>query len=243
MLKKILVASAVLVVLMMFMIPSGADPTDVVLDQQVELELPGTFELIDANHDESAEELRFKLGMKTYQEGKFIVTGNLEASKNGHWVAVETTVVPFEWSPEHKSMELVFQSGSIRKQRLSGPYRVSLSLKAGSWELPMQVVGFSPKYNWRSFSSEDKDVDGEITNVSNAKRAVETWAQYKNIKLGKLIGVNYNYDRWQLDYKERFGKIIRFLVSPKGSVELLKINKNFRGDKQFNLNSMKETAE
>jgi hypothetical protein len=54
--------------------------------------------------------------------------------------------------------------------------------------------------------------------------------------LGKLQGINYNYDHWQLDYKESFGRILRFLVNSKGSVELLKIKKSDPGvdwDKQL----------
>lgn len=226
MLKKIFIALVVLTVLMMFMIPSGANPTEVVLDQQVELEIPGNFSLVDSNHDQLAEELKFIIGMKAYQEGQFIVTGNLEGMKSGHWVALGTTVVPFSWAPDNRFIELTFHSGNIRKQRLSGPFRVTIGLKSGNWELPAQVVGFSPKYNWNIFSSEGEVETGDITTISKAKRAVETWAAYKDIKLGKLLGINYNYDQWQLDYKENFGRITRFLVSSKGSVELLKIKKS-----------------
>ena len=70
--KKILVASAILIVLMMFLIPTGAAPTEVVLDQQVELEVPGSFTLVDNNHDNLSEELHFSIGLKAYQEGQFI---------------------------------------------------------------------------------------------------------------------------------------------------------------------------
>ena len=211
---------------MMFMIPSGAAPTEVMLDQQVELEIPGSFNLVDSNHDQLAEELQFVMGIKAYQEGQLIVTGNLEAMKNGQWVAVGTTVLPFAWTPDHRFIKLTFHAGNIRKQRLSGPYRVIISLKSGSWELPAQVAGFSPKYNWNIFSTEGEVEVGEITTLSKAKRAVETWAAYKEIRLGKLLGINYNYDQWQLDYKESFGRVLRFLVSSRGSVELLKINKS-----------------
>lgn len=223
--KKILIASALLIVLMMFMIPSGAAPTEVVLDQQVELEVPGSFNLVDSNHDKLIEEIQFNIGLKAYQEGQFFVTGNLEAMKNGHWVAVGTTVLPFVWSPTHRLIQLTFHTGNIQKQQLSGPYRVCLGLKAGDWELPAQVAGFSPKYNWDIFSSAGEVEVGEISTLSKAKRAVEIWASYKDIKLGKLEGINYNYDHWQLDYKERFGRTFRFLVSSKGSVELMKIKK------------------
>ncbi len=223
--KKILVASAILLVLMMFLIPTGAAPTEVVLDQQVELEVPGSFTLVDNNHDNLSEELHFSIGLKAYQEGQFIITGNLEAMKNGHWVAVGTTVLPFVWSPTHRLIDLTFHAGNIKKQQLSGPYRVMVGLKAGDWELPAQVAGFSPKYNWNVFSSDGEVEVGEITTLSKAKRAVETWAAYKDIKLGKLKGINYNYDHWQLDYKEKYGRTFRFLVSSKGSVELMKIQK------------------
>lgn len=223
--KKILIASAILIVLMMFMIPSGAAPTEVVLDQQVELEVPGSFELVDTNHDKLAEEVQFNIGLKAYQEGQFIVTGNLEAMKNGHWVAVGTTVLPFVWSPTHRLIQLTFHAGNIQKEQLSGPYRVTVGLKAGDWELPAQVAGFSPKYDWNIFSSSGEVEVGDISTVSKAKRAVEIWAAYKDIKLGKLEGIDYNYDHWQLDYKEKFGRTFRFLVSSKGSVELMKIQK------------------
>ncbi len=229
--KKILVASAILIVLMMFLIPTGAAPTEVVLDQQVELEVPGSFTLVDNNHDNLSEELHFKIELKAYQEGQFIITGNLEAMKNGHWVAVGTTVLPFVWSPTHRLIDLTFHAGNIKKQQLSGPYRVSVGLKAGDWELPAQVAGFSPKYHWNVFSSDGEVEVGEITTLSKAKRAVETWAAYKDIKLGKLKGINYNYDHWQLDYKEKYGRTFRFMVSSKGSVELMKIQKtNPAGD-------------
>ncbi len=224
--KKILVASAILIVLMMFLIPTGAAPTEVVLDQQVELEVPGSFTLVDNNHDDLSEELHFSIGLKAYQEGQFIITGNLEAMKNGHWVAVGTTVLPFVWSPTHRLIDLTFHAGNIKKLQLSGPYRVRVGLKAGDWELPAQVAGFSPKYDWNVFSSDGEVEVGEITTLSKAKRAVETWAAYKDIKLGKLKGIHYNYDHWQLDYKEKYGRTFRFLVSSKGSVELMKIQKN-----------------
>jgi hypothetical protein len=229
-LKKILVASAILIVLMMFMIPTGAAPTEVVLDQQVELEVPGNFSLLDADHDQLAETVKFSLALKSYQEGQFIVTGNLEAMKNGRWVAVGTTVVPFTWSPDHQLIELNFHAGNIRKQKISGPYRVTVALKSGDWELPAQVAGFSPKYDWKIFSNTGDLKVGEITTLSKAKRAVETWAAYKDIRLGKLQDVDYDYDHWQLDYKESFGRVTRFLVSSKGSVEVLKIKKTNPGE-------------
>jgi hypothetical protein len=235
--KKIFIASAILIVLMMFMIPSGAAPTEVVLDQQVELQVPGSFSLIDTNHDNLAEELQFNLEMKAYQEGQFIVTGNLEAMKNGHWVAVGTTVLPFMWSPNNRLITLVFHAGNIKQQRLSGPYRVIVALKAGDWELPAQVAGFSPKYNWNQFSGDDEVEVGEISTLSKAKRAVETWAAYKDIKLGKLEGINYDYDHWQLDYKQSFGRVMRFMVSSKGSVELMKIKKPNQGIADWNQKS------
>jgi hypothetical protein len=235
--KKIFIASAVLIVLMMFMIPTGAAPTEVVLDQQVELEVPGSFNLVDTNHDGLAEELQFDIGLRAYQEGQFIVTGNLEAMKSGHWVAVGTTVLPFVWSPTHRLIELTFHAGNIQKQRLSGPYRVTVGLKAGDWNLPSQVAGFSPKYNWNAFSGDAEVEVGEISTLSKAKRAVEIWAAYKDIKLGKLEGINYNYDHWQLDYKESFGRTFRFLVSSKGSVELMKIKKTNPGEDWNKLSS------
>lgn len=225
MLKKILFAAVALVILMFFLIPSGASPTDVVLDQQVVLEVPGNFELVDKNHDQKNEELKFNIGIKAFQESQFIVTGNLEAMKDGHWVAIGTTVLPLQWSPEHSRIELTFHASTIREQQLSGPYRVMISLKAGDWELPSQVAGFSPPYQWNIFneSGDITEKNGEISSLAKAERAVETWADYNKIKLGKLTGMDFNYDQWQLDYKERFGKISRFLISPEGSVKVLNI--------------------
>jgi hypothetical protein len=222
-LKKTLVIMIVLIISLMFIIPSGAGPAEVVLDQPVELVIPGTFALVDENHDQKAEALKFILALKAYREGQFIVTGNLEGMKNGQWVAVGTTVVPFQWTPEHSEVELTFHAGNIKKLMISGPYRISVGLKQEDWELPEQIAGFSPKYSYQDFGSEGSLNHGAITTLSEAKRAAETWARYKAIKLGKLMGIYYDYDQWQVNYQTGSNGILRFLVSPRGSVEMLKI--------------------
>lgn len=224
MVKKILIFGAVLILFIALMTPGGADPSDVALDQQVELGVPGTFELVENNQDQKAEAIQFKLGVKAYREGDFIVTGNLEGNRNGDWVALATTVVPYQWSPEHNQLELKFPTGNILKYKISGPYRVVLSLKEGDWELPAQVVGFSPKYSISSFSNATAVNSGAITTVSQAQRAAETWADFQDINLGKLERVNYNYDRWELEYRDRSGEAFRFLITPQGKVDLMRIN-------------------
>lgn len=223
MFKKILIFGTLIIIFITLMTPGGADPTDVALDQQVELEVPGTFEVIDDNQDQKAEAIRFKLALKAYREGNFIVTGNLEGNRNGEWVALATTVVPFQWSPDHNQLELKFLAGNILKYKIPGPYRVVLSLKEGDWELPAQVVGFSPKYSLSTFSNALAVNSGTITTISQAQRAAETWAGFQNIRLGELKRVNYNYDRWELEYKGRSGETLRFLITPRGKVELMRI--------------------
>ena len=226
MLKKIGIFVVILIVGMLFMLPSGANPTDVMLDQQVELGVPGVFESVDLNQDGKAETLKFIMEIRAYQVGGFMVTANLEGLKNGHWLSLGTTAIPFDWSPDHKTVELNFNGGNIRKAKISGPYRVTVGLKQGDWELPSQVAGFSSKYSWDSFSFNGDVQSGEIKTLSAAKRAVETWAQFNSVKLGNLVATNYDYDHWQLDYKGNFSRnTTRFLVSPKGSIQLLTIKK------------------
>jgi len=221
--KKVLVFLAAAIILMVFFIPSIADPTDVALDQQVELGVPGVFSLGDADHDGKAESIKFKLEVKAYREGNFLVSGNLQGIKNDHWVALDTTVVPFKWSPQHASFVLEFMTVNIVKYKISGPYRVMVSLKDGAWELPAQIAGFSPKYAWTDFSNAGIITSGAINTMSEAKMAVETWAQFQTLDPGRLKEISYNYDRWQLDYQKKPGEIMRFLVSPQGTVKLLRI--------------------
>ena len=223
MLKKILVLIAVLSISLLFMIPSDATPSDVMLDQQVELMIPGSFELVDTNNDRKVEVVRFTMAMKAYQEGQFIVTGNLEGMKNGNWQALATTAAPIDWSPENNRITLDFHPGEIGKLKISGPYRVSIALKKDDWQLESQIAGFSPKYKWSIFNGE-AGVAGEISTSAMAKETAETWAQYNKIKLGKLLKIIYNYDHWQVDYNGGLGsKVLRFLVSPSGAVKLMKI--------------------
>ena len=211
-------------VLFFLMIPSGAAPNDVVLDQQVQLMVPGNFEPIDSNHDHRYESINFRVDIQSYQESNFIVTGNLEGMKNGQWVSLNTTVIPFQWSPDNKTILLNFKTDNIKKFQINGPYRVTMALKNGNWELPEQVVGFSPKYTSNNFSDQNDVSQGTISTIAKAQRAVETWAAYKSIKLGKFLGVSFNYDHWQIEYQEKYSpEVQRFIVSPQGSVQLLKI--------------------
>ena len=212
---------------LMFIIPSDATPDEVILDEQVELLVPGTFELVDMDQDNKGESIKFKLEVKAYREGDFIITGNLEGKKKGEWLGLATTVVPFKWSPDNSQIELTFSADNIRKYQICGPYRVNISLKEGDWVLPDQVAGFSPEYLWENFEDASTAGKGEIKTISDAERAAQTWAEYNSVKLGKLIDINYNYDNWQVDYQARGGdSVVRFLVNPQGMVKMLKIAKN-----------------
>lgn len=226
MLKKILIIGIVMAIGLMFIIPSDATPDEVILDEQVELLVPGTFELVDADQDLKGESIKFKLEIKAYREGNFIVTGNLEGKQKGKWLGLATTVIPFKWSPDNSVIELTFTTGNIKKYKISGPYRVNISLKEGNWVLPEQVAGFSPEYSWKDFEGAPAAGNGEIRTLSEAERAAQTWAEYNSIELGKLIDIDYNYDKWQVDYQARQGdSIFRFLVSPQGMVKMMKIKK------------------
>lgn len=221
--KKILIFVGVVVIFMAVLIPTIADPGEVALDQQVELGVPGTFSVIDEDRDRKAEGLKFHLEIKAYREGNFLVSANLEGMKNGHWVALATTVVPFQWSPDNRILELQFMAGNIVKYKISGPYRVTLSLKDDGLELTGQIAGFSPKYRWKDFSVTGTLASGKINTMTQAKAAVETWARIQSLEPGNLTGIGFNYDRWQLDYRKQSGEILRFLVSPEGKVELMRI--------------------
>lgn len=226
MLKKILIIGVVMGISLLFILPSDANQDDVILDDQVELMLPGVFRLVDADQDQKAESIVFELEIKAYREGDFLITGNLEGQKKGEWLGLATTVIPFKWSPENTKIELTFATGNIQKYKISGPYRINISLKEGNWVLPEQVAGFSPEYKWDSFETQVATGKGEVGSISEAERAAQTWAEYNSIELGKLIDINYNYDSWQVDYRTRRGdSILRFLVNPQGLVKMLKISK------------------
>ncbi|TCL69374.1 hypothetical protein EDC14_101271 [Hydrogenispora ethanolica] len=223
--KKVLLIGVVLGIMLFLMIPSGAAPTDVVLDQQVVLEVPGSFALVDQDNDKKAEAVNFSLNLQSYSEGNFIITGNLEGMRSGNWVSLSTSVIPFQWTPENRTVTLSFRPNNILKYNLSGPYRVTIGIKAGDWDLPTQVVGFSPKYAPEDFSAQVKVQQAAISSATQAKRAVETWASYKALRLGQFLGVSFNYDRWQVEYKEKYSAgIWRFMVSPEGSIESMKIS-------------------
>ena len=68
---------------LMLILPSDATPDEVILDNQVELVVPGAFELVDVDQDGKGESIKFKLAIKAYREEHFIVTGNLEGKKKG----------------------------------------------------------------------------------------------------------------------------------------------------------------
>jgi hypothetical protein len=223
--KKVVVLFIVLSIAVMFVIPINADPTDTVLDQQVTLAVPGDFELVDGDRDQYAEAIKVKIRINAYREGDFIVTGKLEGMQDGSWTEVGTSVVPFRWSQDHDTAELLFYPDRIRRNRISGPFRASISLREGEWELPLQVIGFSTDYAWDAFEANQRILSaGKITNPAQAKRVAEAWAGLKSIKLGKLLKIRFDYDRWNLDYQyKKFGGIIRFVISPQGQVDLLKI--------------------
>lgn len=226
MVKKILIIGFVMGIGLMFIIPSDATPDEVILDEQVELLIPGTFELVDADQDLKGESIKFKLEIKAYREGNFIVTGNLEGKQKGEWLGLATTVIPFKWSPDNSVIELTFTAGNIKKYKISGPYRVNISLKEGNWVLPEQVAGFSPEYSWKDFEDAPAAGNGEIKTLSEAERAARTWAEYHSVELGKLINIDYNYDNWQVDYQAPRGNtILRFSVNPQGLVKMRRITK------------------
>ncbi len=211
-------------VCLMLIIPSNATPDEVILDDQVELMVPGSFELVDTDHDQKAESIKFKIDIKAYREGDFIITGNLEGMKKGEWLGLATTVAPFKWSPQNSQVELTFSTADIQKYQISGPYRVSIGLKEDSWVLPEQIAGFSQKYPWDSFEETITVGDGDVKTLSEAQRAAQTWAEYNSIELGKLINIDYNYDNWLVDFKaRRGGSILRFLVNQQGLVKMVKI--------------------
>jgi hypothetical protein len=143
--KKIVMFLIILTVAVMFVIPINADPTDVVLDQQVTLVIPARFTLVDQNNDQQPEAMKAQVQVRSYREGNFEITGKLEAKQNGVWTEVGAITKPFPWSTSNNTAELIFPLGLIREQKVSGPYRVSVGLRDGDWELPLQVVGFTPK--------------------------------------------------------------------------------------------------
>lgn len=225
--KKILILGVVIGISLFFILPSDANQDEVILDEQVQLMLPGSFELVDADQDQKPEAIIFKLDIQAYREGDFIVTGNLEGQKKGEWLGLATTVTPFKWSPRNTQVKLIFTTGDIQKYKISGPYRVNISLKESGWVLPEQVAGFSPEYPWDSFEVAVATGNGEIKSLSEAERAARTWAEYNSIKLGKLIDIDYNYDNWQVDYQAGRGdSVLRFLIDPQGKVKMLRISES-----------------
>jgi hypothetical protein len=229
--KKVVVLFVFLSVAIMFVIPSNADPADTVLDQQVTLAVPGDFELVDSDGDQRAEAIKVKIRIHSYREGDFIVTGKLEGMEEGVWTEAGTSVVPFKWGQDHDTVEVLFYPDVIRQNRISGPFRASVGLREGDWELPLQVVGFSPKYAWNAFEENQRiSASGKISDPAQAKRVAEAWAGLKSIKLGKLLKIRFDYDRWHLDYRnKKRGGILRFVISPQGRVDLLQIRSLSQG--------------
>lgn len=230
MLKRISIFGVLLLTAFLWIAPIEADPADVRLAQQIQLGLPGSFQLIDADQNGKAEAIEFTISLQAYQEGRFIVSGNLEAVRDGAWIAVATTVIDYEWRPNAAPITLTFSPGEIIKHQLNGAYRVNLSLKQGDWVLPQQVTGFSPEYSWENFENKEtipaKLANQPIGSTAEAKRAAEWWASFNSLKLGEFLGVNYDYDTWAVNYRDPGNneRILRFLVAPDGTVKLLKIN-------------------
>lgn len=144
MFKKTIVMIVVLTIAVIFVVPINADPADVVLDQQVTLAVPGSFELLDQNNDGRPETVKVRVKINNYREGKFIVTGKLEARLDEGWTEIDRAQLLFNWSPTADTVEVSFSPALLRKDRVSGPYRASVALQDGEWQLPMQVVGVSP---------------------------------------------------------------------------------------------------
>ncbi|HEX3044687.1 MAG TPA: hypothetical protein VHY08_08015 [Bacillota bacterium] len=228
MLRKIISLCIVLLLGLVVMSP-GKAYLDSAENRQVELAVPGTFVLQDPDDDQKAEFIKFQLSINAYRERNLIVTGNLEGIRNGSWVALGTTVIPFDWSAESRRIELIFSVDQMIKYQIFGPFRVNVGLKEGQWETPPQVAGFSQKYQPGDFEKAEeikfKNQPGEISTISQAQRAVETWAQYQGIELGVLKEVFYNYDQWQCDYQTKSGAMVRFLIEPRGLVRLFKIRR------------------
>jgi hypothetical protein len=226
--KRMIIFFIVLSVAFIFVAPIGADPSDVVIDQQVELAVPGKFELQDSDKNGKAEAIDFCLDVTSYRKGKYIVTANLEAMKDGEWLTVATSVSPHEWNPNHNLIKVNFHPVNIVEKQLNGTYRVNLSLNEGNWNLPQQVVGFSPDYAWNAFENKDianPENGAEIASSAEAKRAAEQWASLNQVKLGEFLGIEYNYDTWNVEFQQgkMEDRILRFLVTPEGKIRLLKI--------------------
>lgn len=227
MIKKYTIFALVLLVAFLFVAPISADPSDVILDQEVQLAVPGTFRIVDADGNGKAEAIEFTITIKSYREGSFTVIANLEAMEGEEWITVSTTVNTLRWTFRDNQAKVVFYPAKLLEKQLNGPYRVSLALKEGQWELPEQVVGFSEQYTWQMFE-EKGEVDeaaDRIASSADAKRAAETWAQLNQIKLGDFVGVSYDYDTWQVDFKPKRGngRLYRFLVQANGQVKVLRI--------------------
>lgn len=226
--RKYIIFVLGLAVAFFFVVPIGADPSDVVLDQEVQLAVPGVFQTVDADKNGKAEAIEFRITIKSNREGNFTLTATLEAQDDGEWIPVATTVNSFQWTFQNYEAKMVFYPEKIIEKQLDGPYRVSVALKEGNWGLPEQVAGFSDKYTWQMFEDKkavDPVAEG-IATSADAKRAAETWAELNQIKLGEFVGVSYDYDTWQVDFKPKRwnGWLYRFLVHADGGVKLLKLD-------------------
>lgn len=223
--KKILVIVTLLCIFLLVLIPSGAKPAKVWLDQPVEFDLPGTFVVTDFDQDHKGEALKFFVTVRAYRDGQALVTANLEGNQKNRWFPIATTVVSMQWAPGEQVLEVTFPAYNIIRSGISGPYRVKLGLKEsnrnGGWEYPPQIVGISPRYPLENFSTEAKVESGIITTAATARRAVETWAYYRKLELGTLKKITFDYDRWQIDFLNKHGERLRFFVAPNGVVESL----------------------
>ncbi|HOP74692.1 MAG TPA: hypothetical protein PLC07_06505 [Bacillota bacterium] len=226
--RRYIIFTFVLIVALFLVVPIGADPSDVVLDQEVQLEVPGAFKTVDADGNGKAEAIEFTIAIKSYREGNFTLTATLEAQEGADWVPIATTVDSFKWTAKNNVAKVVFYPSKLIEKKLNGPYRVSVALKEGNWGLPEQVAGFTEQYTWQMF--EDKGVMDEtaigIASSADAKRAAEMWASLNKIELGEFVGVSYDYDTWQVDFKPKRwnGWLYRFLVHADGQVRFLRLN-------------------
>ncbi len=186
---------------------------------------PGEFELVNLDQDRQAERLKFSCDLTASLASEVIISANLEAFKNGVWINLETTVFPLRCSQGRNQLEFLFNAFNIQTKRLPGPYRVRLGLIEKGSRLLEVTTNHSPRYTWRQFDNEVTAGKGKIVTMAAAKRAAETWASCRQIKLGKLQKFNYNYDCWQLDYlsNKQLG-LTRLIVTPMGRVNMLRIN-------------------
>lgn len=231
MFKRVSVFALILVVTCMMLVPISADPADALLAQEIQVEVPGEFEIIDEDGNGKAEEVKFTVGINAYQATTLRLTANLEGLVQGVWTPLATSVSSFEWSTDNTRAILVFYPTKLIETEYEGTLRVNLAVAEGDWSLPSQVVGFSSEYSWKQFEvatavNQEADPSEKILTSAAAKRAAETWAEFNDLDLGRLIKISYDYDQWQVEYEQPDADegLIRLLVQADGKVRMLKIN-------------------